>query len=79
MEQVLAGGDKRRSGVTSTARSRVELGGMAQLRFADGRVWMDTRMMVLSCGVAVTSMIVWPDEVDTLVTPEGGTTKDGGC
>ena len=49
MEQVLAGGDKRRSGVTSTARPTTDLNGMALRSFVDGHVWMDTcRMVALS-------------------------------
>ena len=56
MEQVLAGGDKRRSGVTSTARPTMDPGGMALRCFGDGRVWMDTRNMVPFSGAVVASM-----------------------
>ena len=55
MEQVLAGGDKRRSGVTSTARPPTDPDIMALQSFSDGRVWMDTRRMVALSGVVVAS------------------------
>lgn len=49
LEQVLAGGDKMRSGVKCTARPTADPDGMALRCFGDGRVWMDTcRMMPLS-------------------------------
>ena len=38
LEHVLAGGDKRRSGVTSTARLTADPDGMAPRRFGDGHV-----------------------------------------
>ena len=53
MEHVLAGGDKRRSGVTSTARPTADPGGMALRRFGDGRVWTDTCRMVELSGAVV--------------------------
>ena len=55
LEQELAGGDKRRSGVTSTARPTMDPGGMALRSFGDGRVWMDTCRMVALSGAVVAS------------------------
>lgn len=56
MELVLAGGDKRRIGVTSTARPMADPGGMALLSFGDGRMWMDTcRMVALSHAVVAST------------------------
>ena len=55
MEQVLAGGDKRRGGVTSTAMPRMDPGGMAPRSFGDERVWMDMCRMVALSGAVVAS------------------------
>ena len=55
MEHVLAGGDKRRSGVTSTARPTADPCGMAPRRFGDGRVWTDTCRIVALFGAMVAS------------------------
>jgi hypothetical protein len=46
LEQLLAEGDKRRGGVTSTARMTVDPGGKEPWRFGDGRVWMGTCRIV---------------------------------
>ena len=52
LEQVLAGGDKRRSGVASDTSTTVGLSGMEQRGLADGRVMMmDERRMVALSGV----------------------------
>ena len=56
MEQVMDGGGKRRSGVTSTARPTIDHGGMALRSFSEGRTWMDMRRMVAMSGVVVASM-----------------------
>ena len=42
LEEVLVGRDKRKSGVSSTARPTADPGGMVLRRFGDGRVWTDT-------------------------------------
>ena len=55
MEQVLVGRDKRKSGVSSTARPTADPGGMVLRRFGDGRVWTDTWRMVELFGVVVAS------------------------
>ncbi|KAE8778588.1 Kinesin-4 [Hordeum vulgare] len=56
LEQVLAGGDKRKSGVTFTARPMADPGGMVLRSFADGRVWMNTCRMVELSDTVVASM-----------------------
>ena len=67
LEQVMAGGGKRSSGVTSTARPTTDPVGMALRSFGGGRVWMDTcRMMALS-GAVVVSTIVRSGKVDAAV------------
>ena len=48
LEQVLAGGDKRRSGVASGTSTTAGLSGMEQRGLAGGRVMMDERRMVAS-------------------------------
>ena len=55
MEQVLAGGDKRRSSVTSTARPKADPGDMALRRFGNERMWTDSCRMVELSGVVVAS------------------------
>ena len=55
LEHVLAGGDKRRSGVTSIARPTADPDGTALWSFGDRRVWMDTRMTVALSSVVVPS------------------------
>jgi hypothetical protein len=55
LEHVLAGEDKRRSGVTSTARPTADPGGMALRSFGDGCVWMDTCRLVALSGAVVAS------------------------
>ena len=55
MEQVLAGGDKRKSGVTFAARPMADPDGMVLRSFADGRVWMNTCRMVELSGTVVAS------------------------
>ena len=57
MEQVLVGRDKRKSGVSSTARPTADPDGMALRRFGDGRVWTDTCIMVELSYVVVASTI----------------------
>ena len=56
MEQVLVGRDKRKSGVSSTARPKTDPGGMALRGFGDGRVWTDMCSMVELFGIVVASM-----------------------
>ncbi|KAE8798011.1 Kinesin-4 [Hordeum vulgare] len=52
LEQVMAGGDMRRSGVASTIGPTADHGDMALRSFGDGRVWMYTcRMVALSDAV----------------------------
>ena len=51
----MAGGNKRRSGVTSTARPTADHGGMVLRSFDDVRVWMDTRRMVALSDAVVAS------------------------
>ena len=69
MEHVLAGGDRRRSGVTSTARPTADPGGMAPQRFADGRVLeMDSRWRRKLFGVMVALMAERPGKVVVLVS-----------
>ena len=51
----MAGGDKRSSGATSTARPTTDHGGMALQIFGDGRMWMDTRRMVALFDVMLAS------------------------
>ena len=46
LEQVLAGGDKWRSGVTSTVRPTADPGGMVLRRFDNECVCTDTCLMV---------------------------------
>jgi hypothetical protein len=68
LEHVLAGGDKRRSGVTSTARPTADPGGMAPRRFGDGRVLeMDSRRRRKLSGVMVALMAERPGKVGALV------------
>ena len=57
MEQVMARGGKRRSGVTSTARLTVDHRGMELRSIGDGRVWMETRRMVALFDAMVASTI----------------------
>ncbi|EMS49670.1 hypothetical protein TRIUR3_15125 [Triticum urartu] len=55
--QVLAGGDKRRSGVVSDTSTTAGLSGMEQRGLAGGRVMMDERRMVAWSGVVVASTV----------------------
>ena len=55
MEQVLVGGDKRRSGVSSAPLMTADLGSVVQWRLGARCAVMDERRMVLSSGVMVTS------------------------
>ena len=53
MEQVLAGGDKRSSGVVSDTSTTAGLSGMEQRGLAGGRVMIDERRIVVLSGVVV--------------------------
>ena len=55
MEHELAGGDKRRSNVASTARPMADPGGMALRSFDDGRVGRDMCRMVALFGAMLAS------------------------
>ena len=52
---MLVGRDKRKSGVSSTARPVADPGGMVLRRFGDGRMWTDSCRMVELSGVVVPS------------------------
>ena len=67
MEQVLAGGDKRRSGVVSDTSTTAGLSGMEQRGLAGGRVMMDERRMAELSGVVVASMTTRPGKVHATV------------
>ena len=67
MEQVLAGGDKRRSGVVSDTSTTAGLRGMEQWGLAARRVMMDERRMVALSGVVVASTAARPGKVDAAV------------
>ena len=68
MEHELAGGDKRRSGVTSIARLTADPGGMAPWRFGDGRVLeMDSCRRRKLSGVMVALMEERPGKVGASV------------
>ena len=67
MEQVLAGGDKRRSGVVSDTSTMAGLSGMEQRGLAGGRVMMDECRMVALSGVVVASTVATPGKVDAAV------------
>lgn len=73
MEQELAGGDKKRSGVASTAATTTGLDGVAQRSLSDGRA-----QVVALSGVVVASTVVWLGKVNALIAPEGGMAEDGG-
>ena len=67
MEQALAGGDKRRSGMASDTSTTAGLSGMEQRGLASGRVMMDERRMVELSGVVVVSTAARPGKVDAAV------------
>ena len=67
MDQVLAGGDKRRSGVVSDTSTTAGLSGMEQQGLAGGRVMMDERRMVALSGVVVALTAARPGKVDAAV------------
>ena len=67
MEQVLAGGDKRRSGVISDMSTTAGLSGMEQRGLAGGRVMMDERRMVALTDVVVASTAARPGKVNAVV------------
>ena len=67
MEQVLAGGDKRRSGVASGTSTTAGLSGMEQLALVGRRAMMDERRMVALYGVVVASTTARPGKVDAAV------------
>ena len=67
MEQVLAGGDKRRSGVVSDTSTTAGLSGMEQRDLAGGCVMMDERRMVVLSGIVVASTAARPGKVDAAV------------
>ena len=74
LEHMLAGGDKRRSGVTSTARPMVDPSGMSPRRFSDGRVLdMDSRRRRKLSGVMVVLMAERPGKVGASVLLRGWT------
>ena len=67
MKQVLAGGDKRRSGVVSDTSTTAGLSDMKQRGLTGGRVMMDERRMVALSGVVVASTAARPDKVNAAV------------
>jgi hypothetical protein len=77
LEQVLAGGAMRWSGVESTSSTMACLGGVAQWGLGDGSGLMGARRMVAMSGVVVASTAEGPGKVNALIPPEDGTAEDG--
>lgn len=76
LEQELAAGGKRRSGVTSIARPTMGLSIMVQWSVANGCVWMDVRRLEALFDVVVTSTA--DGTVYAMIPLEDETAEDDG-
>ena len=78
MEHALAGGDKRRSGVSSAPLMTADLGGVAQWRLGVRCAEMDSRRRVTLSGIMVVSTAERPGKVVQQYITEDGLVA-GGC
>ena len=67
MEQVLVGGDKKRSGVASDTSTTAGLSGMEQRGLVGEHVMMDECRMVALSGIVMASTTARPGKVDAIV------------
>ena len=67
MKQVLAGGDKRKSGVSSCPFMAADLDGVARWRLGARCAEMDSRRMVALSGVVVASTAARPGKLDATI------------
>lgn len=72
---MLPRGNKRQSGVASTATMTTGLDDVAQQTLGDGHMLMDVNRKVALSSVMAALTMEWPGKVNALIAPESGECK----